>query len=371
MTQLRLPPSGPQIVGDNVGDVLIWDGNEWLPGPPGPGGESAWDHIVTELADLPTPVADVITLTSGSWAFKASIDLGPNTINIPAGVTVLLKGMGGFNQKVLSSEATRVIILEGSAYMESLTLDAENGSALEMTNAASLVSQACVFDGDAQGITMSAGLWRDSLSRVTGGDQAMVMTGGTLNLSQTRFNPGTGIGIDFSGADVADVFLQGVRVSPSEAAAISWDCPSGHLYAVDTELVCGSAAPCVLVAVGLGLQFVGGRWSGDGGIGLEVNGNITRHLQVVGVQGAGLSDFVQRTAGTVRQATIQGCSTFSDVAIGVSWASASAPTNGLLLVGNNFDTATPISGFTAASARVNLKACTSAGALMAETAIVP
>lgn len=33
MVQLRLPPSGPTIVGNDVGDVLIWNGTEWEPGP--------------------------------------------------------------------------------------------------------------------------------------------------------------------------------------------------------------------------------------------------------------------------------------------------------------------------------------------------
>lgn len=372
--QLRTSPSGPLLRGNNIGDVLVWQGepNGWVPGV---GGESAWDHIVTGLADLPTPVAGVITLTDGSWAFKASVDIGANVVHVPAGTTVLLKGMGGFGEKVLSGSDTRVLLIEGSAYIETLTVEADNGgggAAVELANVAFLQSQSCRFLGDTQGVTMSAGLWRDSLSRVTGGTEAMVMTGGTLNFSQTRLLAGTEAALSASGPDVLEVFLQGCNLNASSTSTVRWDCPSGFFYAMDTELICGDAtSACFLNLVALGLQFVGGVFDGAGGIGLLIDGNITRMLQLSGVQGFDLASFVEHSSGTVRQATMQGCATFSDVAVGVTWAAADIPTNGLALVGCNFDTATPLSGFTEADARVNLKACTLGGALMPETPIVP
>jgi hypothetical protein len=38
MVQLRLGPSGPPIVGNASGDILIWNGTEWVPGPNPAGG---------------------------------------------------------------------------------------------------------------------------------------------------------------------------------------------------------------------------------------------------------------------------------------------------------------------------------------------
>lgn len=369
MVQLRQGPSGPIIRGENIGDVLIWDGTGWVPGA---GGQTAWDHIVEELADLPAPVAGVITLTDGSWAFKGSVDVGPNVVRVPSGTTVLLKGMGGFGEKVLSGDDTRVLLLEGSAYIETLDIDAPAGAAVELTTNASLTTRSCHFTGDSQGVTMSAGLWRDTLSRITGGAEAMVFTGGALNLSQTRFLAGTEAALAASGPDVTEVFMQGCTLNASSVNTVRWDCPSGFFHAVDTEFVCGDpTSPCFLSLVALGLQFAGGLFDGAGGQGLLIDGNITRMLQLLGVQGFDLASFLEYSSGTVRQATVQGCATFSDVAVGVTWAAANIPTNGLSLVGNTFDTATPLSGFAATDARVNSKANVAAGALMAETAIVP
>jgi hypothetical protein len=367
--QLRTSPSGPLLRGTVPGQVLTWNGTEWLPGPAG--GTTAWDHVVSSLSDLPAPAAGVITLTDGSWAFKASVDVGANVVSVPSGTTVLLKGMGGFNEKVLSGSNTRVLVLEGSAYLESLSIDATAGTALELATNASLVSNNCAFTGTAQGITMSAGLWRDSLSRVTGGAEAMVMTGGVLNLSQTRFLGGTEPALAASGPDVLDVFLQGCRLSASSTNTIRWDCPGGNFYAVDSEVVCGDAgSACFANVLGLAVQFVGGRLNGNGGQGVLIDGNITRMLQLVGVQGFDLGSLVEHGLGTVRQATLQACATFSDVAVGVTWAAADLPTNGLALVGNTFDTATPLVGFDHTDVGVNSKANVSNAGLMLETAIV-
>lgn len=374
MVQLRQGPSGPPILGTAPGQVLVWDGVEWVPSTIVTG-SSAFDHVVETLADLPTPSSGVIELTDGSWAFKNSIDIGSNVLSVPAGTTVLLKGMGGFNEKKLSGDDTRVLVLEGSAYIETLTIEATAGAAVELASPSNstLTSRSCYFSGDTQGVTMAGGIWRDALSRVTGGQEAMVLTGGSLNLSQTRFLAGTEAAFTASGGNAVDVTMLGCLLHASSTTAFRCDCSDGDFYLVDTQIECAAAgSPTLVASLALSLQFIGGRWTGDGGSqGLLIDGNITRHLQVLGVEGHAFSSFIERANGTVRHATVQGCSTFSDVTTGVTWAAANIPTNGLSLVGNNFDTATPISGFTAASARVNSKANTSAGALMQETAIVP
>jgi hypothetical protein len=84
----------------------------------------------------------------------------------------------------------------------------------------------------------------------------------------------------------------------------------------------------------------------------------------------GTDSFVKRTAGTVNRATIMG-NTVAVTAVGLSWASASIPTLGLLIVGNTLNVTTPFSGFTRGDARVNSKANLGSSGLLSETALVP
>lgn len=114
MAQLRQSPSGPVISGVHIGDILIWDGAQWLPGPqsgglpPGvnPGDVLTWDgiawiplplppfppptptefdFIVDSLADLLAvtgpPVGSQLNLPPGSIAVKSRIDLGGWVVN--------------------------------------------------------------------------------------------------------------------------------------------------------------------------------------------------------------------------------------------------------------------------------------------------
>jgi hypothetical protein len=374
MAQLRQSPSGPAIVGNAPGDLLIWNGTEWVPGAPAPGASSAFDFVVETLADLPAPVAGVIELTDGSWAFKAPIDVGANIVRVPTGTTVLLKGMGGFQEKTLSGDDASVLDVQGSAYLETLSVEATAGVALAMSVNASVTSTMCSLTGGLEAMTMEAGLWRDSQSRLSGGTEGLRITGGSCNLVRTRISGGTENALAASGADVAAVWLNGCRLSAASTDTVRWDCSAGDFQAADTELVCGSGgSACFLHLLGLAVQFVGGRWEGDSfapGVGLLIDGNLTRLLQVVGVEAFSLASMIERSSGTVRQATVQGCASFSDVAVGITWAAASAPTNGLAIVGNTFDTATPFSGFDHTDARVNSKANVDSAGLMLETAIV-
>ena len=80
MTQLRLPPSGPRIVGTNVGDILIWNGTEWVPGPPsGAGAEFHARRIGLQAAPLgalalfPDSVLQFDNWTAGQSVFTQSV----------------------------------------------------------------------------------------------------------------------------------------------------------------------------------------------------------------------------------------------------------------------------------------------------------
>lgn len=368
--QLRTSPSGPLLRGNAPGDVLAWNGTEWLPVVAAAG---AFDHVVESLADLPAPVGNIISLESASYAIKADIDLGPNMLRVPLGVSALIMGMGGTSQKVLSSDhATAALQVIGTARTLFLNVTATAGHGVGVHG--TLRSQGCQFIADTLegAVIADGGTWRDAGSSVRGETEGLRVTDGDAYLSQTVLNGITENALVASGAGVGDVWLSGCQLVANASDVLRWDSSSGNLQLGETELRClnpGSA--CCLVLLALTVQVVGGRWESDGGVGLFIDGNVTRDLQLIGVRGEDMSSLVEYNSGTVRQATLQGLSTFSDVAVGVTWAAASIPTNGLSLVGNNFDTATALSGFTAADARVNLKACTEAGALMTETAIVP
>lgn len=336
---------------------------------------SAFDHVVESVADLPAAVAGVRTLTSGSWAFVEAVDIGTDILRVPSGTTVLLKGMGGFSQKMLSGSGGAVLDIQGSAYIETLSVNATAGVALAMSSNASVKSLMCAFFGDLEAVSLGgvAVSWRDISSHVSGGTDGFVMTGGLAYLEQTRILAGTDNAVSASGADVAALWMHGCQLSANAADTLEWSCSAGELITEDTEILnSGAGFDCVSYLLGLTGQFVGGRWQASGtGAGLRIGGNITRILQLANVAGYAMASFVEYAAGTVRQATIQGCATFSNVGVGVTWAAASIPTNGLALVGNTFDTATPLSGFASTDARVNSKANIQAGALMSETAIVP
>jgi hypothetical protein len=82
---------------------------------------TAFDHVIRTFADFPTPVAGVITLTSGNWALAAPISVGVNTVLVPLGTTVYLTGLGWTN--VLSGEGP-VLEVRGNLLAEALAVNA-------------------------------------------------------------------------------------------------------------------------------------------------------------------------------------------------------------------------------------------------------
>jgi hypothetical protein len=94
MVQLRQGPSGPPIVGDNIGDILIWNGTEWVPGPQSGGGSSAFLSQFAEDQTLNLEIVEDIfgaevtynTVPAGALVFvqcviNTTITLGAGFIN--------------------------------------------------------------------------------------------------------------------------------------------------------------------------------------------------------------------------------------------------------------------------------------------------
>lgn len=345
--------------GGNPGDVLTFDGLQWQPAA-APGGQSAWDTIVTALGDLPAPVAGVITLPSGSYAFKNSVALGANTLLVPAGNTCLIKGMG--LGKVLSGSAGSVLNVKGEAVVESLAVSASAGVGILQDQAGSMLIA--------------------SASRVTGGTVGYSITAGASRLVTCELIGGTSNALSASGASVDRVDFENTLIRADAAAAVLWNADDSDLYFMDVELRCTLANGTCFENTGAGtLQFIGGKWSTDiasRGNGLNINGNIQGGLQVIGVHGEDISTsdasgeaFIRYQSGTVRRATVAQCNTSTTVSTAINWPAASIPTNGLSIVGNTWDDPTPYVGFTHASARVNAKANLLQSGLMSETPIVP
>lgn len=428
MAILRQGPSGPPINGANPGDVLIWDGTQWLPGassglPPGTDlgqllqwdgaawilidgsanlgdvlvwdgaewvpaaltGETAWDFIIEDVADFPNPpAAGFIDLVDGSYAIKAGIDIGANTIRVPGGVGVLMKGMGAFNEKFIDSDsalATVQVANGASARFETLNLDNSVGDGLLVQGA--LQSVGCQFSGNARGVYVNDGAWRDSLSRISSGTDGLFCDGGTLELVDTRLLGGSNRGLHLAGGNVSIAELQNCLIQSSNDVAFLLNCSDAdvELAGCDINSLVGNTTGCIHVLEASTLVFRGGMWrslSALRGNGLNIDGDISGGLVVLGVSAEDISTsdgsgeaFIKYTSGTVRRATVGHCNTATSVSTAVNWPAASIPTLGLALVGNLWDDPSPYVGFTSASARVNAKANIDQGGLMTETAIVP
>lgn len=384
----RYAPSGPlvELLASIIGNTSMVPGNtveDALNNLLGATGTSAWDVIVEDLSDLPAPVAGFIDLPDGSYAFKNPINVGADVLRVPAGGSVLLKGMGGFSEKVITGAGAQVLRVEGSARLETLNLAATAGDALSIDGA--VEAMLCQYSavGADRAVFLETGLYRDSLSRITGGDLGgLVIADGEANLSQCRMLGGLLHALEVQGATTSNVELSACFLQSSDADTMLINATVCDLMVQDTEIVCLLAnGNCIHVTLGSSLQFIGGLWRTDPaarGSGLNLDGNVTGGVQLLGVSGEAISSgdvsgeaFLVYTSGTIRRATVMGCTTATDVQTAINWPAASIPTNGLLVVGNAWDDPTPYVGFAPTDARVNCKANSFQSGLMTETAIVP
>ena len=134
----------------------------------------------------------------------------------------------------------------------------------------------------------------------------------------------------------------------------------------------GSYASIVLDAgaSSIGSVILVGSVLGSGGVGIEVLSGTVIEISLTACEIQGVStDSIHYTGGTVSVCRVSNC--FMSSTQGINWSAASIPTFGMLVTGNTFFCPFPVSGFTAASARVNMKANSGLTGLLSETAIVP
>lgn len=121
-------------------------------------------HVpVSSLADFPTPSGGIITLADNtSYEIIGTVDISPN--RIVAGVRNLLTGVDRFNDKLISDTTGALLtcdsssVVKSSFSVQSLTLQAANGSLLDFVSSSQnqsfagveLILGACVNFGTVQ-----------------------------------------------------------------------------------------------------------------------------------------------------------------------------------------------------------------------------
>lgn len=89
---------------------------------------------VEKKADLPTPVAGVITLVSGTtYHFTASVDLGADRLTTTVGGTIVLRGMGSVATTLSTSSASALVTADAELYVVGITLENDSGPVFSYT----------------------------------------------------------------------------------------------------------------------------------------------------------------------------------------------------------------------------------------------
>lgn len=124
---------------------------------------SAFDHVIRSVTDFPAAVAGVITLTTGSWAIAAPINLGTDQILIPAGTTVYMQGIGW--DKVLTTTGD-VLTVDGTLVAQGLALTGGNngivlhaGSEAFVTNCRIHAAASCIRNNGCDQLSALGGYW--------------------------------------------------------------------------------------------------------------------------------------------------------------------------------------------------------------------
>lgn len=328
--KLRGAQSGPVFRGETTGQALVW--NEELDGWEAgtPTSPNVYQFATyQDLEDAFPAVGGVHTLDDGGvYQFVgAGFSLGANVIAV-TGDGAIVQGQGNTQ---LSGDATLGLLrLQGV------------GQTLQNIRVRNTADNASL---DRCGVECTGGLATLINCRIEAeGSACGLIVGGTANV--------VGDGVEFREGNSANVRYV-----------------SGDLTLVAPRFT-GGSGPAILVDSDAGSSVVvsDAHTIAAKSHGILVDGSLTSILSSNCNWGAPTGAGIARQSGTVGAVSIMGGRVAGD--IGVLWASANAPTRGLAIVGVDVASATPFDGFTAASARVNVKACVGAAGLLDETAIV-
>ncbi|HKJ10926.1 MAG TPA: hypothetical protein VJ976_00910 [Ornithinimicrobium sp.] len=398
---MRLPPSGPTFEGTADGQTFVWDQTlqKWNIALD-PGNITEFDFIIRDRADLVdavgTPVAGEFILVDGSYFWGDDVLLDPGETVAADAVTVFMMGGGpvgsldrGFRGNGAASDPAFDIRNGANVRLLNMRIAgaaiAQHGVAVA---GATLDADWCAFPttagGSQPGLLLGAtSVGRISRTTIGGANEGVEITGGAKHLFRdctiTSGSAGNGLTANV-GATVTRLQFDGCffRGSASGSPPVVLEtAPDLDVFFNGCEWESNAANTPCLLARGIGSLVVDGGFmscsAAPVGDGLSLATDpMQGGVQVIGLHGHALDDLVVASVNfDCRRAVIMGCDTATDVTVGIDWQ-APVPTNGgLLIVGNNFDTTTPLQGITAATANVNLKACSDRNGLMTETAIVP
>jgi hypothetical protein len=292
MTQLRLSPSGPDIKAPNVGDVLIWNGTEWLAGPQAGGGVLAGDAngplAANEVSSLSPAVGGVNIALDDFTSDATEVRL---LVRAPAGgpITSVLASTLGFVTEfdfILSTRADLIAVPGVGA-----------GPVFTLPSGSYAIKAAFALD---PGESMQVG---------NGVDVLMMGLGGTKVITGT---PGAGPLLDVAAGGSALLYSMNLTNGSNGGVACE---NSGTIGSMLCRFTCSTTG-------GVGGRNNGGgvwqdsasQWLGGTGVGFDQAGGFFECSQ--GLMQSGL-DAGLDVGGATAEANLSGCRIISTGGVSV------------------------------------------------------
>lgn len=352
------------------------------------GSVTEYDFIITDRASLidavGAPVGGVFTLTDGSYAFKNALTLNAGESLEVSGGEVLLKCFGP--TKIITCDELHVSSGEVQLITFNLTSADVNKAAIRQTGGNITAYNPRVVGGSSSdGVQVSGGNWFSVLGNFEGGRSGFRHDGSSA-ASVVRMNGGTiegtftdacwrslGAGNDIrayvsnltlendadgsntvkcDGATSGDFYFFGCSIRHSD------DDQSLCLFS-DISTFVVDHCDLVSTATSAGDGITVSNTIGGGGI---INACTFLDLDDA-IRESSLSD--------IERLVVSSNDFGGSMTAGIDWDASDIPQDGLLIVGNNFGPATPFVSFNENTSRVNAKANSESGGLVAETSIVP
>lgn len=386
--KLRQGTSGGLITGPDGARLIynastgLWDAESVV---------QAYDYIVRNRADLiaiAPPAEGTIALPNGSYAVKGTVTLEADEyLLVDDGALLFLHGMvpgAGFTRaaSTISEAVMEVVGNEARIEMVGLTLDVSSDTTIALNIAdAALDAEVKAVDCHVLGNTTLAAInvgetaceiWL-TRTRVEDGSISLAQTGGTIRMSQCRVGAGM---LQNGTSEPMALYVDQCWVTGQANACVSLNAQQGEAVFTACDLVHAGTnvhgADIGQIAGAGNVQFADCIFdlAGTGGIAINVE-NPLANLVIDGCIFRDGDTAINCGANiTCQGVSIMGNQCKAGVLNGLVWPTTSVPTQGILIVGNNFGAGVPIAGILVNTARVNIKANSGGGALLQETAIV-
>lgn len=401
MPMIRLSPSGPPIVGNANGDLLVWNSTtlQWDISSSTPYTITEFDYLLTtrqDLVDVVAPVGGDFLLPGGSYFCRRRIVLQPGERIVIDNTNVFMMGSGipqgrGITAEYADGQPNIEVINGGTltAYQIYFGIVSVGRQGLLVGAGSKFTAIDSSFPtttSGAPGISVEgdAVLYRCTLGN---GIQPVSVSGsGTLRMVDCELycgSPGSAC-LGISGTNSARVDLDRCllsmtaeeddavvtieSVSSSEVRVFSRDCRYFRAPAQTAIIRLTSSG-----GGGPSLYCRGDRFaSASPGIdGIGVDGNVS-NLVIDGCEWYYITTALLRTAGVAAAVRFSGNRLGATCSNGVEWATASLPTGGLIETDNQFGAGiTPFVGHTTADAAVMRRANFLAAVPQSETALIP